>query len=487
MTIPETVPPAPAVESSLIPTAEAECATTSRPMLRRRVMGLALPAIGENLLHTALGIADTILVAGIGIVALAGVGAALNVLFIIMAALSSMSVGASVLVAQAIGADNTARARHVAGQAMLWGIVLSLPITLAGLVYAMPVVALYGMAPDATAVAAEYLTISAAGIPALALMLIGGSILRGAGDSRTPMVITALANVLNLVTSWGLIYGHLGLPALGVAGSAWGTLIARVAAAALFLVILLRVSSRVRVDGPGTWRPRWRTAREVLWLGAPAALEEIIIITSFAALTPIVVGLGTVALAAHRVALNVLSLSFMPGIGFSLATTALVGQAVGAGRIDEARAVTTVAMGWAMLWMGGLGALFILFAPHLVGIFSGDPHLIAIGATAVQVVALAQPLWAGTFVIGGALRGIGDTRTPMIVSGILGWAAVGIALLLVFIWPALWAVWLAYLFTGPPEIGVLWKVWQRRTRDVGTSAVERGTGDCVHVNRGNGT
>ena len=122
----------------------------------------------------------------------------------------------------------------------------------------------------------------------------------------------------------------------------WGTLIARVVGAALFLFILVRVSARVRVGAPGTWRPRWRTAREVVWLGAPAALEEIII-TSFAALTPIVVGLGTVALAAHRVALNVLSLSFMPGIGFSLATTALVGQAVGAGRIDEARAVTNVA------------------------------------------------------------------------------------------------------------------------------------------------
>jgi MATE family multidrug resistance protein len=122
----------------------------------------------------------------------------------------------------------------------------------------------------------------------------------------------------------------------------------------------------------------------------------------------------------------------MPGIGFSLATTALVGQAVGAGRIDEARAVTNVAMRWATIWMGGLGALFILFAPQMVGIFSGDPQLIAIGATAVQVVALAQPLWAGTFVIGGALRGIGDTRTPMVISGILGWTAVGIALLLVY-------------------------------------------------------
>lgn len=451
-----------AAETATATPASLSAEARSPKSLRRRVMGLALPAIGENLLQTALGIADTLLVAGIGIVALAGVGAALNVLFLIMAALSSLSVGASVLVAHAIGARDMARASHVAGQSLLWSIALSLPITLAGLALAGPTVALYGMDADATAVAAEYLVISAAGIPMLAVMLIGGGVLRGAGDSRTPMLVTALANLLNLALSWALIYGHLGFPALGVAGSAWGTVMARVMGAALLAGVLLRGNGALRVGGPGTWRPRWRTAREVLQIGSPAALEEIIIIASFAALTPIVAGLGTVALAAHRVALNVLSLSFMPGIGFSLATTALVGQSVGAGRMDEARATTNVALRWSVFWMGGLGALFILFAPHLVGVFSSDPELIAIGAAAVQVVALAQPLWAGTFVIGGALRGVGDTHTPMIISGILGWTAVGLALALVVPWPALWAVWLAYLFTGPVEIGALWRVWQRK-------------------------
>ncbi|PMP86188.1 MAG: MATE family efflux transporter, partial [Roseiflexus castenholzii] len=174
MTIPDIVPSTAETIAPAASSTEARNETIDRPSLRRRVMGLALPAIGENLLHTALGIADTILVAGIGVVALAGVGAALNVLFIVMAALSSLSVGASVLVAQAIGANNGARASHVAGQALIWGIALSLPITLVGLIFAEPVVAWYGMAPDATAVAAEYLTISAAGIPVLALMLIGG-------------------------------------------------------------------------------------------------------------------------------------------------------------------------------------------------------------------------------------------------------------------------------------------------------------------------
>lgn len=454
-----------AVETATAQTPEVDApAHANQRPLRRRVMGLALPAIGENLLQTALGIADTILVAGIGIVALAGVGAALNVLFLIMAALSSLSVGASVLVAQAIGARDQRRAGHIAGQSLIWSVVLSLPIMIAGAWLAGPLVAVYGMDAETTAVAAEYLAISAAGVPMLAVMLIGGGVLRGAGDSRTPMLVTALANVLNLVLSWALIYGELGMPALGVAGSAWGTVAARVVGALVLILVLVRGTSELRVRGPGVWRPRWRSAREVIWLGLPAALEEVIIIASFAALTPIVAGLGTVALAAHRVALNVLSLSFMPGIGFSLATTAIVGQSIGAGRMDEARAATNVALRWAVAWMSVLAVLFMLFAPQLVGIFSSDPELIAIGATAVQVVALTQPLWAGTFVVGGALRGVGDTRTPMIISGILGWVAVGIALALVVPWPALWAVWLAYLITGPIEIGLLWWVWRRRLK-----------------------
>jgi multidrug resistance protein, MATE family len=121
----------------------------------------------------------------------------------------------------------------------------------------------------------------------------------------------------------------------------------------------------------------------VLRIGLPAALEELLVIGAFATLTPIVAGLGTVALAAHRVVINVLSLSFLPGIGFGLAATALVGQAVGARRPDDAMTITRIALRWAAIWMGGLGLGFLLLAPQLMRIFTDDWQMIDIGAAAI--------------------------------------------------------------------------------------------------------
>ncbi|HWQ15527.1 MAG TPA: MATE family efflux transporter [Roseiflexaceae bacterium] len=433
----------------------------SRAQLRRRVLGLAAPVIGENLLQTLLGVVDTILVAGLGAAALAGVGAALQVIYIVTAALTALSVGAAVLVAQAVGARQLGEAGTVARQALVWSAIASAPLTALGLAFTGPIIALFGMAPDVAAIGEGYLGITMGSVATIIIMLIAGGVMRGAGDSRTPMLVTLLANVVNVALAYALIYGHFGLPALGALGSAWGTLVSRLIGAALLLWLLWRGVNGVGIAGRAGWRPRVATARGILDIGLPAALEEVVIITAIAALTPVVAALGTVSLAAHRVVINVLSLSFLPGIGFAMATTALVGQSVGARRMDEARAATSIALRWALIWMGGLGAAFLLFAPQLVRIFTDDPQMIAIGALSVQVVALTQPAWAGTFVFGGALRGTGDTRTPLVVSGTAMWVIAGLAFLATRIWPALAAVWAAFLVIGPLEVYLLRRAWRR--------------------------
>jgi multidrug resistance protein, MATE family len=453
------------VTPTLTAQAETNAPQQSSPShLRRRVLGLAAPVIGENLLQTLLGVVDTILVAGLGAVALAGIGAALQVVFIVTAALTALSVGASVLVAQAIGAGSTVQARTTARQALVWSVVAALPFTVLGLLFAQPLIGLFGMEPDVSAVAVEYLQITIGTVVTIIIMLIGGGVMRGAGDSRTPMLVTLLANAINVGLSWALIYGHLGLPALGAAGSAWGTFGSRLVGALLLLWLLWRGVNGVSIAGRSGWRPQLGVARGVLAIGLPAALEEIVIIGAFAALTPIVAALGTTALAAHRVAINVLSLSFLPGIGFALATTALVGQSVGAGRMDEARATTGIALRWALIWMSALGAAFLLFAPQLMRVFTSDAQMIAIGALAIQAVALTQPAWAGTFVYGGALRGTGDTRTPLIVSGTAMWVVVGVAYLATLAWPALATVWGAFLLAAPAEVWLLRHAWRRASQ-----------------------
>ncbi len=319
------------------------------------MLGLAWPVIGENLLQTLLGVVDTILVAGLGAVALAGVGAALQVIFVVIAALSALSVGAAVLVAQAFGAGDLAAARRFARQSLIWSALVSIPLTLIGLPLVPTIVGLFGLQNDVAQVAASYLYITIGTIVTLTTALIGGGVLRGIGDSRTPMLTTALSNLINVFLAYGLIYGHFGLPELGAVGSAWATFIARLVGALLLIGVLWRGRNGVRIGGPGTWWPQMGIARKVLRIGLPAALEEVLIIGAFATLTPVVASLGTVGLAAHRVVINALSLSFLPGIGFGLATTALVGQAIGARRLGEVQAITRIALRWAMIWMGALG------------------------------------------------------------------------------------------------------------------------------------
>src|SRR5207237_5913342 len=134
----------------------------------------------------------------------------------------------------------------------------------------------------------------------LVALFIGSGVLRGAGDSRTPLRVTALANLVNVVLAYGLIDGHFGLPALGPVGSAWATFLARTLALALLLVALWRGKSGVTMRGRGGWRPDYRTARQVLAIGVPAALEQVLVTLAFLALAVGVARLGTDVLAAQR-------------------------------------------------------------------------------------------------------------------------------------------------------------------------------------------
>jgi putative MATE family efflux protein len=433
--------------------------------IRRRVLNLAWPVIGESLLQTMLGIVDTILVAGLGVAALAGVGTAMNITYILVGAMTALTVGASVLVAQAIGAKEYGAANQFARQAIIWAILISLPLSVLGFIFSEPIVGLFGLEPDASRIAVEYLHVTVGTIAVLTVMLLASSVLRGAGNSRTPLVVTILVNIVNLGLNYGLIYGHFGMPALGAIGSAWGTFVARLLGAIVLVAILWRGSDGIQLAGSVGWRPQLGVVRDVLRIGLPAAFEEVVVIVAFAALTPIVASLGTDIVAAHRSVISILSFSFLPGIGFGLAATSLVAQSIGAQNRAEARAITTEAARWALIWMSGLGLLFVLFASNIMQIFSPSPAMLIAGVASIQVVALIQPCWAGTFVYGAALRGTGDTRTPFLVSGAMMWVVVGLAYLVMRFYPSLPVVWATFLVAGPFEVWLLRRAWLRSISD----------------------
>jgi putative MATE family efflux protein len=461
--------PHPATSTGLLPGEHATSAPgqASDPQsLRRRVLGLAGPVIGENLLETMLGIVDTLLVAGLGAMAIAGVGSALQVLFFLIATLSALAVGSAVLVAQAIGAGDTQRASRLARQALRWSGIMSIPLAFGGLLFTESIVGLFGLEPAVAQITVDYLHVTMGTVVVLVALLIGGGALRGAGDSRTPMVVTAIANVVNIGLAYGLIYGHFGLPALGPVGSAWATFMARGLALVLMVGALWRGRNGVSISGRGGWLPDIGVARSVLRIGVPAALEQILVSSAFFVLTIIVAHLGTEVLAAQRISMNALSLSFLPGIGFGIATTALVGQSVGARRIREGGAVARVATTWAVIWMGAMGLAVLLFAEPIMRLFSADPAVIAVGAAGLRVVALAQPFWAIMFVQSGGLRGTGNTRFPLLVTGGGIWLSVVVSYVLLQVFGGgLVAIWAGFLAVAPFMAALHWWRFRRAVRD----------------------
>jgi len=440
---------------------DALAASSEARALRRRVWGLAAPVIGENFLETLLGIVDTLLVAGLGAVAIAGVGSALQIMFFLISALSALAIGSSVLVAQAVGAGDTAHAGRLGRQSLIWSVLFSIPLSVGGYLLSEPIIGSFGLEPQVAAIGVQYLQVTMGTIVVLVALFIGSGVLRGASDSRTPLRVTALANLVNVVLAYGLIFGHFGLPALGPVGSAWATFLARGLALALLLGALWRGKGGVTISG-GSWRPDFGVARQVLRIGIPAAFEQVLATSAFLALALVVARLGTDVLAAQRITFNALSLSFLPGIGFGIAATALVGQSVGARRIAEGAAVARVATNWAVIWMSAIAVLLIIFAPQVVALFTSDAAVIAAGVPGLRVLALTQPFWAVLFVQAGALRGMGNTRFPLLVTGTSIWAATGLAFALIeTIGGGLISIWAAFLVLAPVMAFLMWQRFQR--------------------------
>lgn len=448
--------------------------SSGRPSARRRVFDLAWPVIGENFLETMLGIVDTLMVAQLGTAAIAGVGTSLQVMFFIIAALSALSVGSNVLVAQAFGARKLADASRLARQTILWSVLLSVPLALLGFFFAAPVIGIFGVEPDVAQIGVEYLQVTMATVVVIIVLFIGGGALRGVGDSQTPMRVTALANIVNIFLTYALIFGVAGLPGMGAVGSAWGSFLSRLLAMALLLRVMWRGKQGVSIAGPGSWLPDVQVAASVLRIGVPAALEQLLTSAAFTIMTMIVASLGTTALAAHRIAFNALSLSFLPGFGFGIAATALVGQSVGAQEPEEGAAATSIASWWAVLWMAIMGAISFVFATLIMRLFSQDAEVVRLGVAAIRAVALAQPFWAMIFVQSGALRGLGNTTFPLRANTAGIWLTMGLAWLAVtYFNGGISHVWSAFLISSPLMAAFLW--WRFR-REVQTwrTAVTRG-------------
>jgi len=384
------------------------------------VLRLALPSAGELLLGTLVGLVNTYLVGHLGAAPLAAVGMASQVAMTGMILFSAAGTGATALIARLVGAGDWELANRCVRQALLLAVGVGLLVTAPLILLARPALVLLGAEPEALALGVPYLRIFSLGFVLASLMYVGNSCMRGAGDARTPLLVMGGVNLVNIAVSWALVRGECGLPAMGVAGAATGAVVAQCTGGVLVVAALRhgRAGLRLRWD-----RPRLERALigRMVRIGLPVTLDQSIIRLGMLSYMRVVASLGTAAFAAHQVTMNAESISFMPGSGFAVAATTLVGQGLGARDPDRARRDALTAFALAAVLMGAMGLCFLAFPERLVGFFTTDPEVIARSVSPLRLVGLAQPFLAAMMVFAGALRGAGDTVSPLVVNAASIW------------------------------------------------------------------
>lgn len=389
----------------------------SEATLTRSILRLAGPAVVENLLVTMVWFVDTFLIGWLRHPAsLAAVALGSMFIHVTESVFAALSISAVAMVARAWGAKNFEQGRRVGGQAISLAVLFALLVIALMWPNAQALMRLMGAEPEVVRLGSLYIRVilvtSVFGFP---LRVLSG-IMRGSGDTQTPMYITGIMNVWNVAAAYVLVFGPGPLPPLGVMGAAIATASARVVGGGLAMWVVFAGRRTVHIEPRRVLQWDWGIVKEMIRLALPAAGEVLIIRAGSMAFTRIVSSLGTVALAAHEIAVTVESLSFMPGFGFSVAATTMVGQSLGAKRPDLAEQSIRTSMKFALAIMALISLLFAFFGRQLVTIFGATPEVLDLAGLAVQLAALEQISIAVQMVLGGSLRGAGDTRSPMIVS-----------------------------------------------------------------------
>lgn len=392
--------------------------------IRRDVVRIAWPAILENLLQSVLGMITILMVSRLGSAEVAAVGASQQLQMLFISAFFALSMGTTVIVAHAFGAGEHGRINIAAKQSTAAGLVLAIIVAVIVFVLAHPMLAMLGAESNVIETGARFQRISSAGYVFMALMFILGGALRGVGDTRTPMLVTAGINVLNVVAALPLIFGAGPIPGMGIDGAAIAQVISRMAGAAAMAWLLLRGHQGVSIAGRDGWLPDVFYLKRLADISIPSMGESLLRSGGQILFVIIVFMLGTAVAASHQIAQNAVFLSMFPGFGFSMAATALVGQSLGARNPERAKAAAMTATRACVVWMSAMGVFFFVFAEPIMKLSAtGDDRqtIIDAGVAALRVIAFAQPIQAIGFVLAGALRGAGDTRFPMYSTGISMW------------------------------------------------------------------
>lgn len=396
-------------------------ADLTRGSIPKALLRLAVPIVFANILQTAYQLIDTFWVGRLGAAAVAAVSLSFPVIFFLISLGLGLAIAGTILVAQYQGRGDTRMVNQVAAQALSGVVVISLLLAVAGVWGARLIVGFLGAEQDVLPLATEYLRVSFVGLPFLFAYVIFQSLMRGVGDAKTPLYIVTGTVILNFILDPLFILGYGPLPGMGVAGAALATVITQGLAAVVGLGMLFSGRYGIALRAFNLL-PEPRMLWRLFTLGFPSAVEQSTQALGLMLMTVLVADFGTVTLAAYGIGTRVLSFVIIPALGLSQATSTLVGQNMGAGKVGRAERTAWLSVVIAFAVLSVFGLLGFVLARDIVTLFVPDsPGVIQQGTLFVQITAFIYGLIGAQQVLTGAFRGAGDTVVAMAIALISLW------------------------------------------------------------------
>lgn len=400
---------------------------------RKIVFLLAWPAIVEQLLQTCVSYVDAAMVGSIGVNATAAVAVSTTLFWLFIGIINGFGVGYSVIVGKSLGEGDLDKCCEVIRQAVITMIVIGIVITIITETILAPNLANWmGAEKNIHQSVENYIRIIGAVMVFEVFIIVAGAIIRCSGDTKTPMIYNFFNNIANIIFNFIFIYPTREIEifgtqlkiwgaGMGVEGAAMGTALAAVISGSLMFLTLFKGGLNIKISFKDKFIFDRSINREMINLAIPVALERTIHQSGQMVVTGLATGLGNVAVAAHQLANTAESICFMPTFGFSVASTTMISQSVGAKDTELAKTYAKLSIKYGVIIMMFSATLMFIFAPQLMSLFIKDVEVIALGALVLRIQAFGEIGLAISNISSGIFKGTGDTKWPFYIAVIGMW------------------------------------------------------------------
>lgn len=390
--------------------------------INKKILSMILPITIENILQMVAGIVSMGMVGRIDVLAVSALGISMRITQIVWALFKGIATGATVFVAQYYGAGEYGKMLKVIQQTMLSSFAVVAVLEVLLYIEAPALLSVFNPNAELLQQSIVYLRLVSLGLPFLAMMLVIGGVLQGMGNARTPMFITMMMNIVNIIVGYILIFGKLGFPAIGIRGAAIATVISQFVAVLLGLYVFFNKKGIMRdYFNKSFFAVDITQIRKIYRVGLPTSMESVFWQMAAIIITRAILNFGETSFAAHQLGLQAESISYMPAAGFAVAATAFIGQALGANDKVLAKLYFKQIMKGALVITAVCASILIFLPGPLMSLLTNNKEIIGLSSIYLILMGIVQLPQNATGVLSGAMRGAGYTKVPMLVAGLGLW------------------------------------------------------------------